>query len=288
MDINSELVDKLLRIGLVIIAAMVVQLIGRGLIERVVRRVVRADRYESKLDERKREDTIISIFHTSFLFFVITVTLLVILAILNVNVGALVAGAGLFGVVIGLGAQSTIKDYLAGMFILTENQYRVGDVVTLSGGSTTAIGTSGVVEEITLRITKLRDLDGTMNIVRNGEAGIVTNRTFKYGKVVVDITFSYETNIDKAEAMINRVGVEMLSDEYFGKLITEPVVYLRVDSFNDAGVVVKCVGKVKPASQWEVAGDFRRRIKTAMESSDIHFGLQQRVLHETVTSKSQK
>jgi small-conductance mechanosensitive channel len=283
MNISDTFLSRLfsyevIQIVVTLFIGILLQLLSQGFIERLVRRLIHADRYESKIDEKKREDTIIVITQRAFVVLLWIVIVTVILSLAHVNVAALLTGAGLFGVIVGLGAQNTIKDILAGMFILGENQYRVGDVITLSGGTTSAIGTSGTVEEITLRITKLRDLDGTLNIVRNGEAGIITNRTFKYSSVVIDLVVSYDAKIDHVESVFNRVGMEMLDDQKWNKLIIEPVRFLRIDGFTEVGVLVKGLGKVHPAAQWEVAGEFRRRIKDAFETESIHFAVPKRDL----------
>jgi len=144
-------------------------------------------------------------------------------------------------VVLGLGAQSTIKSYLAGLFIILENQYRVGDIITLNGLGIQD-GVSGVVEDISIRITKLRDLDGNLHIVSNGTAQVITNRTFQYAKVNIDVPVSYDADIDKVQKVIDETGTAMASDEAWQKLILEPIKFLRVDSFNDFSVGRCAVG----------------------------------------------
>ncbi|MDB5184646.1 MAG: Potassium efflux system KefA protein / Small-conductance mechanosensitive channel [Candidatus Saccharibacteria bacterium] len=280
--------EQIIPILIVILAAFVFRTAGRNIIDRLVRRAVRADRYETKADERKREDTIISILHTTLSFILWVIVALTILSILQVNVAGLLAGAGVFGVVIGLGAQNTIKDFLAGIFILAENQYRVGDIVTLSGGTTGTVGTSGVVEDITLRITKLRDQTGTLSVVRNGEASIITNRTFQFSAVVVDVTVSFDSDLHEAEEIINQVGIDMLADEQWKSQIIEPIRYLRTEDFVENGAVVRCYGKVKPASQWDVAGDFRRRLTVALKDTAVSFAMPQREIHEAAALKTAK
>jgi small-conductance mechanosensitive channel len=212
-----------------------------------------------------------------------------ILRVLEFDLASIATGAGFLGIVVGLGAQATIRDYLAGMFILLENQYRVGDIVTLSGGTTgvgtSGAGTSGVVEEITLRITKLRDLDGTLNIIRNGEASVVTNRTFDYSSVVLDVGVAYDTDIDTAERVMNQVGEEMLEDKILHEEINEPIKFLRVDRFADSAVILKAVGQVKPASQWTVAGEYRRRLLKAFAKEKIEITLPQLVIHQKQSIK---
>jgi small-conductance mechanosensitive channel len=272
MTFDHFLHHEILQVIIVVLAAVAVQVFSRNAIERLVRRAVRADRYESKQDEKKREDTVIGLFHTSFSLIVWVLATLFVLGLLRVNVTGIVTGAGVFGVIFGLGAQGIIRNYLAGIAILTENQYRVGDIISMSGGMLGPANATGVVEDITLRITTIRDLDGTLHIVRNGEAGIIVNRSFKYSNVLMDVTVGYESNLDQVEKLMNEVGKEMLSYEALNELIVTPVCFLRVESFSDAGVVIKVMGKVKPGAQWQVAGEFRRHIKIAFDKHKIKLG----------------
>lgn len=272
--------NTFVRVVVVIVVTALVQLIARGFVEHLVRRLVFRHRYEDKIDERKREDTLIGILHTGIGVLLWLITTLVVLDTLGVNLAALATGAGLFGIIIGMGAQNTIKDILAGIFILFENQYRVGDIITVSGGSTGA-GTSGVVEEISLRITKLRDLEGTLSIIRNGEASIITNRTYKYSSVVVDVTVGLDSNIDTVEDIMNKVGLELAGEEKWQKIITQPIQFMRVDSFSATGVVVKAVGRVTPANQWDVGGAYRRKLLKAFAAAHVSVALPQVVVHQT-------
>lgn len=272
---------------LVILLGMIVHRTSGMVIEQIVRRVIKSHKYATKLEERKREDTITRVFSTLTGIIVWIAIAGTIASIFELNIGAIVASLGFLGVIIGLGAQTTIRDYVAGVYILIENQYRVGDIVTLSGGTTGALGTSGVVEDITLRITKLRDLDGTLNIVRNGEASIITNRTYQYSSVVIDINVAYDSDIDKVEKVMNQVGTDMLKDESLVKVISEPIQFLRVDNFLDSGIVVKALGTVQPAEQWTIAGEYRRRLLKAFKEAKIEIPLPQIVVH-TIDKKTIK
>jgi small conductance mechanosensitive channel len=275
MDISIPVLQI---IAVVLLAALLHHISGR-IISRLIRRAVHGNKYETKLDKTKREDTLIAITCTTVAVAIWMITTAVILRIFNINLTSVAAGAGFLGIVVGMGAQTTIRDFLAGIFILLENQYRVGDIVTLSGGSTGG-GTSGIVEEITLRITKLRDLDGTLNIVRNGEAAIITNRTNKYSSVVLDIGVGYDSNIDTVEKVMNRVGKDMLKDEVLAPEINEPIGFFRVDAFGDSAVIIKVVGKVKPAKQWDIAGEYRRRLLKAFAEEGIDIAYPQLVVHQ--------
>lgn len=265
--------------GLIIVVAIITKRISSLVIAHIVHRAIRSHHHATKLEERKREDTIKNVFNALSGIVIWVIAIISIATAFGVNIAAVAASLGALGVVIGLGAQTTIRDYVAGVFILIENQYRVGDIVTLSGGTTGEMGTSGVVEEITLRITKLRDLDGTLNIVRNGEASIITNRTFEYSSVVIDVGVAYDSDIDAVEEVMNRVGKEMLDDETMAKSIKEPIHFLRVDGFLDSSVTVKAIGVVEPAEQWTIAGEYRRRILAAFHEAHIEIPFPQIVMH---------
>ena len=276
-DLTSFFDTTPIKIILTILVIIGVQLILRDSIGRIVERAVRGHKYTSLTEERKREDTLTKIFRTAIAVILWTVGVVVILGELNVNIAALVTGAGVVGVVVGLGAQSAIKDFLAGIFVIMENQYRVGDIVSFSASGANV---AGVVEDITIRITRLRDLDGNTHIVPNGSAGIVSNLSFGFANVNIDVNVGYDADIDKVEHIINEVGEKMVAEEPWKEDIIEPIKFLRIDSFGDSAVVVKALGKVKPGTQWDAAGSFRRRLKTAFDKHGIEIPLPQIVVHQ--------
>jgi len=276
-DIHAFFDNAVMQIVLTIIGVLIIQLILRKVLERLVRGVVKGHRYASKTDERKREDTLIRIFRTLSAVALWTIAIIVILSELQVHIAALLTGAGLVGVIVGMGAQNVIKDYLAGILIIMENQYRVGDIVQLyANGSNVA----GVVEDVSIRATRLRDLDGNLHIVPNGSAGIITNMSLQFAQVNVDIGVSYETDIDKVEKIINDIGDNMIKEKPWSDNIIEPIQFLRLDQFGDSSITIKSVGKVKPATQWDTAGEFRRRLKKAFEKHDIEIPFPQIVIHQ--------
>lgn len=263
---------------LIILIALVIHRFGGMITTQAVHRLLKRHPDETLADKKKRADTLSGVFRTTFSLVVWLVAAGFILAAFRINLAQVATGAGFLGIIIGLGAQATIRDYLAGIFILSENQYRVGDIVTLNGAGVSQ-PTSGVVEDITLRITKLRDLDGTLHVVRNGEASIVTNRTFEYSNVVIDVTVTYNSDIDAVEKVINRVGKDMLKDQDLAKVIKEPIHFMRIDEFSPTGVVVRMIGKVMPPNQWQIAGQFRRDVLSAFREHDINVALPQIVVH---------
>lgn len=272
--ISHPLVQIVLVIG---VAYLLNHFAGR-FFRALVHRIMRKHSFETAADRKKQEQTVARLFQTMASVLIWLIASAMILSILNFDVAQIAAGAGFLGIIIGLGAQATIRDYLAGVFILLEGQYRVGDIVTLNGGGVSE-PTSGVVEDITLRITKLRSLDGTLNIIRNGEASIITNQTFNYSSIVVDVGVSYDSDIDTVEKVMNDVGKAIAKDERYEKDFIETITFLRVDSFTDSAVIVRALGKVAPACQWDIAGEYRRQILKAFKKAGIEIAYPQIVVH---------
>lgn len=267
-DIGSFWDNRIVQILLTIVVALIVQIVTRRFIDRIIRRAVRPHYHHNEAEEHKREDTLIAVFHTLTGVIIWIIALIAIMIELRVNIAGLLTGAGLIGVVASLGAQNVIKDVLAGTFIIMENQYRVGDIIRLSAG--VPGGVSGIVEDITVRITKLRDMDGNLHTVSNGAAGVVTNMTFQFANVNVDVPVSYEADIEQVKKIINHIGIELAGDTEFGSDISEAVQFLRVDSFGDSTFMVKAYGKVRAGAQWDVAGEFRRRLLLAFEKKGVN------------------
>jgi small-conductance mechanosensitive channel len=205
-------------------------------------------------------------------FLVVVLAALMILSEFGVNIAPLIAGAGIIGLAVGFGGQYVIRDIITGLFIILENQYRVGDAVTISG-------IAGSVEDITLRVTVLRDLDGTVHHIPHGEVTTVSNKAKGFARV--DIGVSYDTQLEKVIDVINQVGQEMTEDEYFGDLITDAPKFLRVNEFADSAVILKILGETKPLSQWEVAGELRKRLKIAFDREGIEIPYPQVVMHNS-------
>ena len=164
-------------------------------------------------------------------------------------------------------------DLISGLFIILENQYRVGDVAEIGGKI-------GLVEDISLRVTILRDLDGIVYHVPHGEITTVSNYSKGISKVNLNVGISYSADIDKVEEIINIVGEDLSQDEKFSSMIIESPKFLRVDKLGDSSVEVKIVGVTKPAKQWEVMGELRRRIKKAFDENGIEIPFPQIVIHK--------
>ncbi|MBH2007241.1 mechanosensitive ion channel [Candidatus Saccharibacteria bacterium] len=260
--------NMFVQVLLTIIFTLILQIIVQHTVGLFVRRVVRGHRYANKVEEHKQEQTLRGILRTSVGVIIWVLAILVILTQLGFQLSTLLTSAGLIGVVVGFGAQSVIKDFVAGLFVLGENQYRVGDVVEMQ---VAGINFSGTVEDLTVRITRLRDLDGNLHVIGNGAAQAVTNLSYKYANVNIDIDIAYTSDIDEVEAVVNEVGQKMAKSDTWSRSIFEPIQFLRVDGFEDSGIRIKSLGRVEPAEQWAVAGEFRRRLKKEFDKHSIIF-----------------
>ena len=221
---------------------------------------VLAEQTEEEL--QKRSSTLVSVIGTTIQVVILFIFLLMVLSELTINIAAFLTGAGVLGLAVGFGAQSLVKDVLAGVFIILENQYRKGDVVAIAG-------ISGLVEEINLRRTILRDLDGITHIVPNGEIKVASNFTKQWSRANFNISVAYDTDLDKAMAVINRVGKEMAEDPEWAPLIISPPRALRVDNLGPSGIEIKVLGETKPIKQWDVMGELRLRLKKEFDKEGI-------------------
>ncbi len=263
-----------IRIVIIPVIAYILIKIGNRFIEKGVRVAVVSDRYLSKDAEIKRENTLIRIFTGAYEIVLWTMAGLMILQEGGVNIGPILAGAGIVGLAFGFGGQYLIRDIITGLFLILENQYRIGDVVGLDS-------TFGLVEDISLRMTTLRDLDGTVHHVPHGEIKRVSNLSKHFARVNLNIGISYSSNLEHVIQVVNRVGNELAEDPSWKDSIIKPPQFLRVDDFADSSVVVKILGDTKPLKQWDVTGELRKRIKVAFDKEGIEIPFPQRVIHQS-------
>jgi len=247
---------------IVIVGAVLWFALNKFLPPIVRRAVARTKDKESKEGMEKRTNTLVAIFKGIARVFIIIVVIMMILPELGVDIVPLVAGLGIAGLALGFGAQYLIRDLIAGIFIILENQYRVGDVVRVAD-----IG--GLVENVTLRKTVLRDLDGIVHHVPNGEIRAASNFTRHFARVNLNVSVAYDTDLDHAISVVNLVGKELAEDAKWRKVIKSPPQVLRVDNLGDSGIDIKILGDVKPMEQWAVMGELRLRIKKAFDAEGI-------------------
>ena len=255
------LVSSGLRILLILVGAQVVI----KLAALITRRVEKAfdDNDPSTMNEREKQAaTLGKVIRNIIRMLVWGVALIMVMRELGIDVGPLLAGVGIVGLAVGFGAQSLVKDFLSGMFVLIENQYNVGDVVK-------AAGVSGLVEKITLRATTLRDLEGKVHVIPNGIIDVVTNMTKEYSRFVLDIGVAYKENVDEVMAVLKGIGDELAADNEYSKLITAPLEILGVQDFGDSAVLIRVRFTTVPNQQWTVGREFRRRVKNTFDAKGI-------------------
>lgn len=276
----SDILDNtLVQILLTILAIAAAQLFIHNTLGHIVERVVRGHRYATKTEEHQREKTLKTIFRTTSGVVLWTIGAIIILWELHINIAALLTGAGLISIVAGLGAQSLIKDWLAGIFIIMENQYRVDDIITLTASNGATV--SGVVEDVSVRLTRLRDMDGNLHIITNGSINIISNQSYRFANVNVDIQVTYDTDIDLVEKLVNQAGVAVAGQDKWKEQVIEAIQFLRVDKLGESSVTIKALGKVRAGSQWDIAGAFRRELQTSFKKHHIAAPYPQIVLHES-------
>jgi small-conductance mechanosensitive channel len=175
-----------------------------------------------------------------------------------INIGPILAGAGILGLAVSFGAQSLVKDVISGFFILFENQFAIGDVIEVAGKS-------GVVERMTLRVVVLRDLEGNMHVVPNSEIKVVSNKTRGWSRAVVDVGVGYAEDLDRALAVVRDEAAQFSTDRAWGNQLDGPVEVLGVESMENNSVVIRTLIRTPPGSQWPAAREFRRRIKIRLD-----------------------
>ena len=220
---------------------------------------------------KKRAQTLGNILRDALLAVFSFVALLMILGELGIQLAPLLATAGIGALAIGFGAQSLVKDVINGFFIILENQYRIGDAIDVAG-------VSGLVESLTLRRTVLRDLEGRVHIIPNGEIKIVSNLSKEWARSVLDIGISYREDLDRIIALLSRIGKEMESDERFKEALLEPLQILGVERFGESQLVIRMVVKTAPLKQWEVSRELRKRIKNRFDEEGIQIPYPHRIL----------
>jgi len=217
---------------------------------------------KAREDLARRVQTLSGALATITAITILIVASFMILGELGVDVTPLLATAGVAGIALGLGAQSLIRDMIAGLFILMEDQYNKGDVVKVAG-------IAGLVEDVTLKRTVLRDLDGIVHSIPNGEIKMASNYTKEYSRMNLDVPVAYGENMDRVIEVINRVGQEIAKDPVWGPKIRSAPQSLGINKFGESGVDIKVLGDTKPMMQWEVTREFRLRIKKAFDQEHI-------------------
>lgn len=214
------------------------------------------------VEAQKRAQTLMDLVRLAIRVAVILTAIFMALSILGIDVKPLLASAGIVGLAIGFGAQSLVKDFFSGFFILLEDQVRVGDVVAING-------TSGTVEQINFKTTVLRDLAGTVHFFSNGSITSISNMTKDWSAYIFDISVAYRSNVEGVIDIIKTVGIELRRDRDWKEFILEDLEIFGLDRFAESAVTIKGRIKTQPTRQWEVGREFLKRLKAAFEKNNI-------------------
>lgn len=232
------------------------------------------------LEEFKRIDTVGRVLRYIVTIMIVLIASVQVLNELGISIAPILAAAGVLGLAIGFGAQSLVKDYFTGFFLLLENQIRQGDVIE-------AGGKSGLVEEVTLRYIKMRDYDGNVHFVPNGNITTVTNMSREYAQSVIDIGIAYKEDISRVIKVMEAVGETLRKDEAFSHKILDKMEMAGVERLEDSAVIIRCRFKVLPLEQWGIRREYFKRIKSEFDQHGIEIPYPHLTVYPGTTGKPQ-
>ena len=274
----ADAVAKPARILLILVVAFLAVRLARRLTHRLARRLQAAPARDNAAAARRsqRAQTMAGVLRSVLTIGIWTIALITILGTLGVDLAPLLAGAGLVGVALGFGAQAIVRDFLAGTFMLVEDQFGVGDVIDVGlPAGTNTVYVSGVVEAVSLRVTQVRDVEGTLWFVPNGQIQRLGNKAQQWARAVLDVAFAPTTSVDAARDVIDRVGRELREDPAWRPRVpTDPEVW-GVEALDGERVVLRVVVRTVPLAQWDVAREFRARLKAAFEAAGLELAVTQ-------------
>lgn len=269
-----------LRVSMVLVFAWLATKLLQKFLQRLEQHLVIKSEAEGEppSESEKRIETIVRLIKQAALLALWLTVSLVILKEFGVEIGPVIASAGIVGLAVGFGAQNLVRDVISGFFIILENQIRVGDVAIVNG-------TGGLVEKINFRTTVLRDLGGVVHIFPNGAITTLSNLTNEWSAYIFEIGVAYKENTDHVIDIMHQVGNAMHKDAKYGKLLLEEPEIFGVDKFADSAVVIKGRIKTKPIRQWEVGREYLRRIKHAFDENNIEIPFPHRSVYFGEQSK---
>jgi len=238
----------------------VIALKGARIVSR--RMVVMVSANKTDPEVLKRSETLGSVIRYVLTVVILVVAAMMVLKEFGIDIGPVIAAAGVVGLAVGFGAQNLVQDVISGFFILLEDQIRVGDVVDVAGKT-------GVVEKVNLRMTILRDLQGSVHFIRNGHIDVVTNMTKEYSFYLFEIGVAYREDIDEVIEVVREIDEELRNDPEYRDDILEPLEVLGLDKFGDSAIVIKARTKTMPIKQWRVGREFNRRMKKKFDEKNI-------------------
>lgn len=227
---------------------------------------------------RQRVQTLQGVIGTIAVVVIWLIVILMSLSQIGINIGPILAGAGVLGLAVGFGAQNLVRDLVSGFFLILENQIRVGDVAMINGKG-------GLVERITFRTVTLRDLSAVVHVFPNGAIQTLSNLTKDWSAYVIDVGVAYKEDTDRVVDVMRRAAEEMRTDPEYGSVMLEPIEVIGVDDFADSAVIIKARFKTQPLKQWFVGREYRRRLKKAFDAEGIEIPFPHMTLYTGEASK---
>ncbi len=274
-SLQTWLITELPGLLIIILVVLIVMRLIKFTINKVKRSLIKRADEDENVDTQeveKRVNTLMGITYGVVRIVILAVLIMIILAKFAVNIGPILASAGILGLALGFGAQELVRDYISGFFMLLENQVRVGDVAIING-------TGGLVEKIELRTISLRDLSGVVHIFQNGKVNTLSNMTKEWSAIVLDIGVAYKEDVERVMKIIKDVGDELQSDPEFSDKIIAPIEVMGLDSFGDSALVIRARIKTKPIQQWFTGREFRKRLKKVFDRENIEIPFPHRTVY---------
>jgi len=269
VDIMNKVIDWLITVAPSILLLIVLLFISLKFLNILIRRtrklvIHRAEKNEkiNTLEAEKRINTLLDILKGVGKILIWSIFIMILLKKLGIDIGPILAGAGILGLAVGFGAQELVRDFISGFFILLENQVRAGDVAIING-------TGGLVEKIELRTMTLRDFSGVVHVFQNGKINSLSNMTKEWSAIVFDIGVAYKEDVDAVIKVMQEVGEKMINEPEYKELVSQPLEIFGLDQFGDSAVVIKARLKTTPGEQWRLGREYRKRLKKAFDEKGI-------------------
>ena len=278
MNIGRWAVDRGPRVLAVLLLAGALLGLIRLSLRRVARALVRSSR-KARSSSINRADTLALSFQSVATTLILMACVLLVLQEAGLDVKTVLGGAAILGVAVAFGAQNLMRDYFTGFMMLLEDQYELGDLVTIGN-------LTGIVERVNMRVTTLRDLEGRVHFIPNGQIGSLTNRTYDWARALVEVPVGPEEDVDRVMALLLEIARGLKADPAWAQNIVDDPVMLGVDRFTESGVLIKLMLKTEPARMFAVRREMLRRVKKAFDEAGIQAGVPQRVVRERSQARS--
>jgi len=271
---TSELTMTMLRSGIRIFIIVLITVFILRLIRTLSRKLAGlVENKELDIEASKRAETLGLVIRHTLNVLLVAVASITVMGELGIEIGPVLAAAGIVGLAVGFGAQSLIKDIINGFFILAQDQIRVGDVVQVAGKS-------GAVEKVSLKMTVLRDVSGNVHFIPNGVIDTVTNMTKDFSRYLFEVGITYSQDVDRALEVMKEVDASLREDPEYGREIIEPLEILGLDRFAESSVIIRARTTTRPGKQWGVAREFNRRMKIRFDENHIEFPFPTRTVYQ--------